>query len=845
MAGQRPVEANRAAARQAAVRTSGASVAVGSNVSARSDAFLVWAGRGTVALWLVFSLFHYGYFGEGERVNGLIAALPCMAVVVAWAIVHRSDLASLWSLGRIFAYVSVGLLVSLVFSTYIHASYVELLSFVALAALSGAAFIGFGSRWGFVSLLVLLVAVGTSIPIAGLASVALAPIPGLTLPVILQRASTTIWGGRLSSVFAYPNALAAFLAVPMMISAGFAVGGHTPRIRVAGIVTGTMMTAAFLMTQSRASILVVFAGLVVVGAVATVPGFLSVQERRRIVLGFAGIALVLVIVAVIPSLRQSIIMPLLARFTTGGQETSQNFSQRLGMILDGLRCWSHYPVLGTGAGTYEFNYMRFRTQMFFATDPHSLPVKILAETGMVGALAWLALLTGFMAFIIRCVRSDERNRAVLLFALVGLGAQLLHACLDWDWLFMVSPAMPFIVGGAAVGAMHGGEDPVSRIVRRLLGGRTTTGSGRARPGVTTQHSAVSPGAYQWVAPVAICIVAAIYLVAVSLLGLSLKYAQRAARQEQSSDVVLARENYARAISADPGNAALHYRLAQNQNTMDQKVYNGSFLPIRDTIKKEFKQAIVLNRWYPLYLSEYGAFLMRIGDADAVDVYARLVQSNRRDPDVYAVRASAARFFKHDDVLAQQYIDQAFALDPSNFLALQIQGAIRESAGNLTGALDAYRAAIRVKPAEPQLYTLAGHVLEVQHYTAEAVLLYSEGISATGGSSTLVQSLERLGPYVKVTMPAATWSLSAGQQIGMQWSVTSPVAVASFTIELAPTKGGTSYALAERLPSSARSATLTIPAGVMPGEYRLRVWAHVAGSIQQVSFGDGPVGTVTK
>jgi tetratricopeptide (TPR) repeat protein len=239
--------------------------------------------------------------------------------------------------------------------------------------------------------------------------------------------------------------------------------------------------------------------------------------------------------------------------------------------------------------------------------------------------------------------------------------------------------------------------------------------------------------------------ALMYLVAVSLLGVSLKYLQRAERQEQSSDIVLARENYARAISVDPGNAELHYQLAQNLNVIDQKVYNGSFLPIRDTIKKEYKQAILLNRWYPLYLWDYVAFLMRTGDADATDVCARLVQANPADPDVYAAGAACAHSFAHDDTLAQQYVDQAFALDPSNFVALQVQGTIREAAGDFAAALGAYRAAMRVKPQEPQPYVLAGHLLEVQHRTAEARLLYAEGITATGGNSTLVQSLAKLGP----------------------------------------------------------------------------------------------------
>ena len=755
MARQRQAPADRAgAARQAVARVHNAGVGAvtGDSMSGRYDRLLVWAGRFTVALWLVFSLFHYGYFVEGDRVYGLIAALPCLAVVVTWAVVHRSDLSSLASLGRIFVGVGAVLLVSLVFSTYVHASYVELLSFVALAALSGAAFVGFGTGSGLVPLLVLFVAVGTSISVAGLVSIALARIPGLTLPVVLQRALTVAADGRLASVFGYANTLASFLALPMMVSAGFAVGGQTLRMRMAGIVTGVTMTAAFLMTQSRAPVLVVLVGLLAVGVAAIARGFLTVQDRRRIALGFVGIGVALGVTTAVPSLRRAVIVPLLARLSAGVRAiTSESgvmagqFGDRLRMILDGMRYWFHYPVLGTGAGTYEFNYMRFRTQLFFSTDPHALPVKILAETGTVGALAWLVLLTGLLAFIARCVRSDERHRLMLLFALVGLCTQLLHACLDWDWLFMVCPAMLFIMGGAAVGAMQGGVDPVSRVVVRSFSHRTTVDGRRARPKATTHHSSPPTGYSRWLIPVTLCAIAVIYLVCVSLLGVSLKYLQRAERQEQSSDIVLAKENYARAISADPGNAELHYRLAQNLNIIDQKVYNGSFLPIRDTIKKEFKQAILLNRWYPLYLSDYGAFLMRTGDADATDVYARLVQANPADPDVYAVSAACARSIAHDDTLAQQYVDQALVLDPSNFVALEVQGTIREAAGDFTAALDAYRAAIRVKPADPQPYVLAGHLLEVQHRMAEARLLYIEGITATGGDSTLVQSLKRLGP----------------------------------------------------------------------------------------------------
>jgi hypothetical protein len=50
------------------------------------------------------------------------------------------------------------------------------------------------------------------------------------------------------------------------------------------------------------------------------------------------------------------------------------------------------------------------------------------------------------------------------------------------------------------------------------------------------------------------------------------------------------------------------------------------------------------------------------------------------------------------------------------------------------------------------------------------------------------------------MPTATWNLAAGNHMDVQWSVTSPVAVTGFAVDLASATGDTSYALADHLPS---------------------------------------------
>ena len=95
------------------------------------------------------------------------------------------------------------------------------------------------------------------------------------------------------------------------------------------------------------------------------------------------------------------------------------------------------------------------------------------------------------------------------------------------------------------------------------------------------------------------------------------------------------------------------------------------------------------------------------------------------------------------------------------------------------------------------------------------------------------------------MPIGTWNLAAGEHMSVQWSVKSPVAVVDFRVELVLNADGTTYVLAGYVPSSARSASLTIPGDIPPGSYYVRVWAYVAGYTQGVSFGNSSSGTVRK
>jgi hypothetical protein len=87
-----------------------------------------------------------------------------------------------------------------------------------------------------------------------------------------------------------------------------------------------------------------------------------------------------------------------------------------------------HPVLGSGAGTYEFWYLRHRTDDSKVRDAHGLYVEMLAEVGPIGlALLLVALLTPLAAAV------RTRHRPMTAIAAGAYVAFIVHAGVDWDW----------------------------------------------------------------------------------------------------------------------------------------------------------------------------------------------------------------------------------------------------------------------------------------------------------------------------------------------------------------------------------------------------------------------------
>lgn len=113
------------------------------------------------------------------------------------------------------------------------------------------------------------------------------------------------------------------------------------------------------------------------------------------------------------------------------------------------------PLAGAGEGSFRFAYFRERRTDRNLADPHSLPLRLLAETGLIGAglfALWLLALAAAIAGRARLATPGER---AWIAGLAAAGTVVvIQSWVDWLWLI---PAL-FGLAVLALGLAARGED---------------------------------------------------------------------------------------------------------------------------------------------------------------------------------------------------------------------------------------------------------------------------------------------------------------------------------------------------------------------------------------------------
>jgi O-antigen ligase len=137
-------------------------------------------------------------------------------------------------------------------------------------------------------------------------------------------------------------------------------------------------------------------------------------QRHNPYFWFVGISTAVLALAIMPAsyIERFRSLILLVPGTEGGIYQESSFRGRSSEMLTGLSMFAANPLLGVGAGNYPNNYQEYTQFVGLELrsgerDPHSLYVQILAETGIVGAIAFAGLSVFLLLSLHRSKQSIE------------------------------------------------------------------------------------------------------------------------------------------------------------------------------------------------------------------------------------------------------------------------------------------------------------------------------------------------------------------------------------------------------------------------------------------------------
>lgn len=148
-----------------------------------------------------------------------------------------------------------------------------------------------------------------------------------------------------------------------------------------------------------------------------------------------------------------------------GLLANQNAIQRVVFFADGLKLFRRSPVIGLGLGAFENGIMSVQSFFYETKYAHNHYIQVLAETGIVGLLLFLALLAVSAAAVWRTFRREDAHPLV-----PALGAALVfmagHAGVEV--VFSSYPYLPIAFGTfALIGLCCPGAFPLPKKIRSI------------------------------------------------------------------------------------------------------------------------------------------------------------------------------------------------------------------------------------------------------------------------------------------------------------------------------------------------------------------------------------------
>lgn len=199
---------------------------------------------------------------------------------------------------------------------------------------------------------------------------------------------------RVLGTFGQPNPYSGYLNFALLPAAALALFSRDARERWVAGAASVLLLGAQVLANSRGGMIGLAVGLVVIVVVGL--------RRERLAALVAAVGAPLLLVAWfthrIPArLTDSLLREFrINDVSVNGQINDSNYStmERLAHWLAGLRMFQAHPILGVGAGNYDAAYSRYGDLARWPEglgQAHNYYINVAAETGVIGLLAFLAL----------------------------------------------------------------------------------------------------------------------------------------------------------------------------------------------------------------------------------------------------------------------------------------------------------------------------------------------------------------------------------------------------------------------------------------------------------------------
>jgi O-antigen ligase len=219
---------------------------------------------------------------------------------------------------------------------------------------------------------------------------------------------------RVNSLFFDPNIYGRFLALVMLLLAGWLLWARRQREVVAGALLLAVLWGGLVLTFSQSSFTALLVGLAILGAMRW-------SVRWALMLSGAALVLAVAFVALAPGA---------VHLDLGNSKSADKAtSGRYDLIEGGLKLFRDAPLVGQGSGSFARDYRRAEhvSPERAASASHTIPVTVAAEQGAIGLVAYLALLAAALARLFRGARRVPERAAVAAAFVALLAHSMMYA----------------------------------------------------------------------------------------------------------------------------------------------------------------------------------------------------------------------------------------------------------------------------------------------------------------------------------------------------------------------------------------------------------------------------------